>query len=252
VSEQASAGRVQCGFCGREAQGVYYQVGDTVACTRCRNERAAGPTGSRIGRFSKAIVFGLVAGTLGAAVWYGVRRLTGYEIGLIAIAVGFLVGAGVRAGSGGRGGRRYQVLAVALTYFSICLNYAPDVVGEMFKQAQQEESAEGAEDSGTPPASAEAPADAPAGAPAPATAGDDEAPGLVGALISLALFTAIVIGISLAAPFLGGLQNAIGLLIIGFGLWQAWKMNEGTPLEISGPFRIGGAAPGARPGPPPE
>lgn len=136
MSEQAFAGKVQCGFCGREAQGVYYQVGDTVACTRCRNERAAGPAGSRIGRFSKAIVFGLVAGTVGAAIWYGVRRLTGYEIGLIAIAVGFLVGAAVRAGSGGRGGRRYQVLAVALTYFSICLNYAPDVVGELFKQAQ--------------------------------------------------------------------------------------------------------------------
>ncbi len=246
MSEQAFAGKVQCGFCGREAQGVYYQVGDTVACTRCKNERAAGPAGSRIGRFSKAIVFGLVAGTVGAAIWYGVRRLTGYEIGLIAIAVGFLVGAAVRAGSGGRGGRRYQVLAVALTYFSICLNYAPDVVGELFKQAQQEESAVAAQDGSAPPAAA------PPTAAAPATGADGEPPGLVAALLGLALFAALVLGISLAAPFLGGFQNAIGLLIIGFGLWQAWKMNEASPLEISGPFRIGAAATGAGPQPPAE
>ena len=63
------------------------------------------PTGIFLINVAGSFAIGLVAGALGAAVWYGVRRLTGYEIGLIAIAVGFLVGAGVRAGSGGRGGR---------------------------------------------------------------------------------------------------------------------------------------------------
>lgn len=249
MSDAPFAGKVQCGFCGREAQGVYFQVGDTVACTRCKNERAAGPQGSRIGRFSKALVFGLFAGAVGAGLWYGVRRLTGYEIGLIAIVVGFLVGAAVRFGSGGRGGWRYQVLAVGLTYFSICLNYAPDVVAGLLERAEQESAAEQAQPEGAPAPGPTEPGAVTPGTPPAAPAATAETPGLVAALAGVAVFAAVVVAISLAAPFLGGLENAIGLLIIGFGLWQAWKMNAATPLEISGPFRIG-ATPAAEPPPP--
>lgn len=250
MSDAAFAGQVQCGFCGREAQGVYFQVGDTVSCTGCKNEREAGPRGSRLGRFSKALVFGLVAGAIGAALWYGVRRLTGYEIGLIAIVVGFMVGAAVRFGSGGRGGWRYQVLAVGLTYFSICLNYAPDVVSGLLARAEQGEAGEAAPEG-------EGPASVPVPSPvAPATdvaPGEEARPGgIAGGVAALALFALLVVVISLAAPFLGGFENVLGLLIIGFGLWQAWKMNAATPIEISGPFRIGTSpAASAAPEPPP-
>jgi hypothetical protein len=46
------------------------------------------------------------------------------------------------------------------------------------------------------------------------------------------------------APFQGGANNLIGLLIIAIGLYEAWKLNRRIP--ISGPFRVGAAA-----GPPP-
>lgn len=46
------------------------------------------------------------------------------------------------------------------------------------------------------------------------------------------------------APFLGGANNLIGLLIIAIGLYEAWKLNRRIP--ISGPFHVGAAA-----GPPP-
>jgi hypothetical protein len=42
-----------------------------------------------------------------------------------------------------------------------------------------------------------------------------------------------------ALPFLGGMHNVIGWLIIGFGVWQAWKMNAPLRLEITGPHAIG-------------
>ncbi len=48
-----------------------------------------------------------------------------------------------------------------------------------------------------------------------------------------------------ALPFLGGAENIIGWLIIGFGVWQAWKMNQPVQLEITGPHAIG-----AQPAPP--
>ena len=60
--------------------------------------------------------------------------MTGYEIGLIAIQVGFLVGGAVRAGSEGRGGRGYQVLAVLLIYISICANYMPDIYAPVLER----------------------------------------------------------------------------------------------------------------------
>ena len=47
------------------------------------------------------------------------------EAGLIALLLGFLVGKGVFAGSGRRGGRRYQFLAVTLTYLGIGVAYIP-------------------------------------------------------------------------------------------------------------------------------
>ena len=39
-------------------------------------------------------------------------------------------------------------------------------------------------------------------------------------------------------PFMGGAENAIGLLIIGFGVWQAWRLNRGATLNITGPHAL--------------
>ncbi len=37
-----------------------------------------------------------------------------------------------------------------------------------------------------------------------------------------------------------GIHNPIGLLIVGFALWEAWKINKRVPLVFSGPFAVGG------------
>jgi hypothetical protein len=39
-------------------------------------------------------------------------------------------------------------------------------------------------------------------------------------------------------PFLMGFQNAIGILIIGFALWEAWKLNKRIHFELAGPFQL--------------
>ena len=46
-----------------------------------------------------------------------------------------------------------------------------------------------------------------------------------------------------AAPFLGGFENIPGILIIGFALWEAWKMNRRVPLQVEGPFRLASPPP---------
>lgn len=49
---------------------------------------------------------------------------------------------------------------------------------------------------------------------------------------------ALVFGIAFVAPFLAGFENIMGLLIIGFGVYQAWKMNKRADVEITGPHAV--------------
>ena len=44
----------------------------------------------------RAVIAGLLAAVVGAAIWAGVTYLTGYQIGWMAVGVGFLVGYGIR------------------------------------------------------------------------------------------------------------------------------------------------------------
>lgn len=45
--------------------------------------------------------------------------------------------------------------------------------------------------------------------------------------------------IVLAAPFLIGFKNILGIVIIGFGLYEAWRYSRVPPIQISGPFELG-------------
>jgi len=44
--------------------------------------------------------------------------------------------------------------------------------------------------------------------------------------------------LSLVAPFLGGLRNILGLLIIAFALYEAWIINRARHLTFNGPHRL--------------
>jgi len=49
---------------------------------------------------------------------------------------------------------------------------------------------------------------------------------------------AVICGIAFAAPFLTLPENIIGLLIIGFALHQAWRMNKRKQVTITGPYAL--------------
>jgi hypothetical protein len=75
--------------------------------------------------YVRAILFGVGAAVVGCALYAGIEIATGWTIGYVGIAVGYLVGKAMRAGSGGRGGRRYQIAAAILTYASISMAAVP-------------------------------------------------------------------------------------------------------------------------------
>jgi hypothetical protein len=110
-------------------------------------------------------------------------------LGLIAVAVGWLVGKGIQWGTGGRGGILYQLLGVFITYFAIAAAYVPQVL-------------------------------------------QPETEGSGPLLVGLAEFV-------LSAPFQIATHSIFGAIVIGIGLYEAWMINKGVTLAITGPFHTG-------------
>lgn len=252
--DEGHADPTACGSCGGSLAPSYWVVDGQPACARCKGLHAArGTGGTGPGRFARACLFGGLAGAVGAGIWYGIREVSGYEIGLISIVVGWMVGAGVRIGSRERGGRLYQALAVFIAYTAIVSTYVPLIVRELrsqdLAQAESATSGEGAGESTSTGGATPAPASGEGAAPPP-TGGlpAEEEVTAAQALVAFALFAIFIAAIAYAAPFLVGFENLIGIAIIAFGLWEAWRINRRTEPAISGPFRIG-AAPGGAPPP---
>jgi len=228
-----------CAECGQALRDVYYEVNGRVLCERCRRAaEASWAAGSSVGRFGKAIVFGLAAAVAGSALYYGVLALTGYEFGLIAIVVGFLVGAAVKKGSAGRGGWKYQTLAMFLTYTSIVSSYVPLIVREVLNEDKALQIGDTAailptaSDTGSPVIVLDS-----ASLPVIGAASATESEAASGPSNPVLLIL-LGIGLIYALPFLAGFQNILGLVIIAIGLYEAWKLNQRPELKIAGPFKV--------------
>ncbi len=255
VGPAAAGGRPACVACKRPITDVYYTVGSGALCPDCRDRVMAPPAGRSVARLAKATLLGLGAGLVGAIGWFAIRRLTGYEIGLVAVVVGVMVGTAVRKGSGGRGGRGYQWLAVALTYCCICANYLPDVATAVFAAAGHRHTASASTaPAGTATSGRVRPAASnPAAVNPPPTNAD--AGWLAGLPKPVRLIAAVVVlgGLLLAGtlvvPVAAGAQNLIGLFIIGIAMWQAWKLNARRLPRITGPYgvAVGSVGPPALP-----
>jgi hypothetical protein len=176
-----------CTGCHQPVVGEYYDVNGKPFCAACtsaiRQAHGDSPGGAAFGR---ALGAGVAAGAVGSALYYIVEKISGYQLSLIAIAVGFLVGRAVRWGTGGRGGALYQVLAVALTYVAIAFSWLPMVLER----------------------------------------NDD-----IG-LADLVPLTTFLLGL----PIRIGMESPMLILVIGIGLWEAYKFTAPVPLAISGPF----------------
>ncbi len=217
---------VRCVACKRPVGAAYYTSGTKTVCPPCRSAfETAMAKGSRAGRFVKASLCGALAAILGAGIYYAIAAATGYELGLIAILVGFLVGKSVRWGTGGGGGRGYQLLAAFLTYCAVDATYFLPLFQEAMKQAQHSsQTTSGAGGAAQPDPKEKA----------------HEKPSAP----RVALATVELIGLLLALPFLLGFQNAMGWIIIGIAVYQAWVINRPLQISFAGPFRVGPAAAG--------
>jgi hypothetical protein len=232
-----------CKVCSTPLYSSYFEVnGETVCESCCYKLREATPTGSRVGRVLRATAAGAGAGLGGAILYWGILAATGYEFALIAIVVGFAVGKAVHWGSRGRGGWAYQTLAIGLTYLAIVSAYVPLIMTEIMKptpaaQAQtapQDGLTASAADNETAPQNSLTTAAASNATATEAAPADAKPAGLSSFLFALG----VLLLIACAAPFLSGVQNVIGIVIIGIGMYEAWKLNRRLPLLITGPHAL--------------
>jgi len=220
----ASGAGAACAMCSRAIGEQYFDVNGQSVCATCREQLAAHaeiPRGA--GVIGKALLFGGGAAVLGALLYYAVIAITNFEIGLVAIAIGYMVGYAMRMATGGRGGRRFQIIAVILTYWAVGLAYVPLALGGAREgQEKTQQSVTGGEGSRE----------------AAAAAGTRRV--LLGVAL-LAGLTFVLPVLVIAGSLPGGLISAA---IIAFGMQQAWRMTAAPRFEISGPYRVG-ASPSA-------
>jgi hypothetical protein len=212
----AKPGDTLCKSCGREIIGSFYKVNGALACAACAQKIQDEMAKDSHAAFVRGILFGIGGAILGLILYVAFALITGLIAGIVSLAVGYLVGKAMVKGSGGVGGRRYQVAAVLLTYMAVSLAAVPIILSHYYKQHSAQAQAQAqVTDSATPPQ-----------VPKPA--------------VSHAKAWGTLVLIALASPFLAltnPAQGAIGLIILFVGLRIAWRITAGRTVSILGPFR---------------
>lgn len=115
-----------CAGCGRALTDVYFVAQDARFCSACRSTveaQYAGPTPMQL---ATAAAAGVAAGVATNCLYALVLRES-IGVSLVALFSGMIVGFAVRKGSGNRGGRTCQIIALALTALTIVGAFIPDL-----------------------------------------------------------------------------------------------------------------------------
>src|SRR6267154_1062426 len=199
-----------CKSCGQKISGEYYRVNGAPTCANCAQRIKEQMPQDSHKSFVRGVLFGIGGAILGLGIYVAFALGTGWIVGYVSLAVGYIVGKAIVLGSRGVGGRRYQLAAVLLTYIAVSLAAVPIAISQHMKQKSVQQHAQ---------VSAPAAVNPPKMSPVKA----------VGVLALLGL----------ASPFLelsDPAHGIIGLIILFVGIRIAWKITAGRPVNILGPL----------------
>jgi hypothetical protein len=243
---QTQSGSEICKSCNQALSGRYYRINGSLACERCTEQLKTQLPKDTHSAFVRGLLFGIVGFVLGLVLYSGFSIVTGIVIGYVSLAVGFIVGKAIRLGSGGIGGRRYQIAAVVLTYAAVSMSAIPIGISQYMKDQKTKPPARQmpAPSSSAPSAAAPStPVQSEDAASEEAASSAPTAPkqktGLGAALVGLAL-------LGLASPFLelqDPVHGIIGLVILWVGISIAWRLTAAPKIDILGPFDVGASSP---------
>jgi hypothetical protein len=201
-----------CAACKQLIEGPYFQVQQHVICPSCAAKIQVGKQAKRPIPWVRLAIYGAGA-ALAGSILYAIPLAMGFQIGIVALAVGWMVGKAIRTGGYGVGGRPQQILAVALTYFAISMSFFPAGIFIGVKHAAAKKNSPAA---------------------APAVPEPVKPPISVGkAVAGLLILAAISPFLELGSSPVGGL---ISLFILFIGLQRAWALTAGHEILVTGPY----------------
>jgi hypothetical protein len=121
----AGAAATACKGCGKPVGDPFFRANNVPICSACAQSLQRRVDSGSHAQWVRGVVFGVGGAILGLGLYVGFALATGLVIGFVSLAVGYLVGKAITIGSGGRGGRRYQIAAVLLTYAAVSLSAVP-------------------------------------------------------------------------------------------------------------------------------
>jgi len=118
-------GTERCALCQQLIGASYYRVNNHMACASCAERVKRGMPADSPSSYSKALLYGLGAAFVGFLLYSAIGMATGWVIGYMSLAVGWLVGTAMKKGANGAGGRKYQITAALLTYAAVSISAIP-------------------------------------------------------------------------------------------------------------------------------
>jgi len=259
---------MQCSDCRNVSRTSYYALNERPVCVRCKQQYAERIARAKApGAWGRTVIQGFNAAAVGALVTALGITIFGFTRILCAVGVGYLVGSAIKKANGGWPGRKYQILAVGLTYFALGFgaiiptlvvlrsarrDYQHAVADSIAAaRARAAADSEAANDPNRPSASAidqlGAMADSMEAARFKKPVRKSAAGVSADKLARVSLFGVItgILTLMLTLPILANLQYGIyaaglGLLAFAFGMKKAWDLTEGgVELELSGPYKVG-------------
>ena len=197
-----------------------------MVCAACAQQVQNGQLVDSHSAFVRGLLLGIGAAAVGLAAYATFTIATGWYLGYIALGVGWFVAKAIQKGSGGVGGRRYQIAAVLLTYAAISMAAIP--IGISYAAKHRHPAANpshGSVAEGSAPGNADQSGNS-SGPPRQVHAG-----ALLGQLVLWGLASPFL---ELASP----LHGAIGLFILFIGLRIAWRLTAARAVAVDGPFRL--------------
>jgi hypothetical protein len=198
-----------CAACHRPIPGPYFQINAAQVCADCANKLQEQIPEDSHAAFVRALVFGIAGALVGFALYIIFALVTGLVIGWVSLAVGYIVGKAMHLGSRGVGGRRYQLVAVLLTYLAVSMSAVPIAIHQMRQRQQHQAQAQSSD----------------------TAASHGKHMGVAKAIGVLAL-------LGITSPFLDlrdPVHGIIGLVILFVGIRFAWRFTAGRTINVSGP-----------------
>jgi hypothetical protein len=232
------AGNDHCQFCHQPVTGTYYRINQALACPGCAEKARFELSKDTHAAYVRGLLFGIGAAVVGMILYATFTIMTGLIVGYVSLAVGWMVGTAMMKGSGGIGGRRYQITAALLTYAAVSMAAVPIWIHYArehkqtqerrtpSEQRQQQQDAENSSGDANPTPGASSTSNPGYAAPRPSASA---------VWLKLA-------ALGIASPILEVWQSGlsvswgIGIVILIVGIRIAWRITAGRPLQLYGPF----------------